>query len=264
MEHVLEPFVLVRRLYQLGFLPATSLLEALSTGWENLDYAIRSYQDFHGLVPDGWVGPETKASLEAIRFCGLPDVMPLQEAATLCRWSKRQLLWQFIGQLPGLTVDSVQRACVQAWGLWAEVCNIEPLWQSTGTADVRMGAGVIDGGFGTLAWSELPCAGDDRPLRQLYDTGESWVIAEQPQGRQIDLVRVACHELGHALGIPHIAAGNLMAPTYSPTIRKPQTGDIAEAVARYGPPVIPPLPPDGEIVITFAQPVTKLKLVRVS
>ena len=51
-------------------------------------------------------------------------------------------------------------------------------------------------------------------------------------------------ELGHAIGISHIGPGNLMAPTYSSTINKPQSGDIQEAIARYGPPRVQPSEPD--------------------
>ena len=53
-----------------------------------------------------------------------------------------------------------------------------------------------------------------------------------------------CHEFGHSLGIGHIQAGNLMAPYYSARIGTPQSGDIAEMVARYGANV--PTPPPTE------------------
>ncbi len=266
-EPMLEPFVLARRLWQLGFIKAGNLQDALQAAQEFLDFIVRAYQKFHQLEVDGWVGPQTKASLEAPRFCGLPDVMPIQLTQSLCRWNKRQLYWAMAGQLAGITAEQRQQAYTLAWSYWSEVCNIGAVWSSTVNADVLMSAGAIDGGLGTLAWSELPCAGDDRPLRQLYDTSEQWVIAEgaTPAG-QIDLVRAACHELGHALGIPHITTGNLMAPIYSPIIRKPQAGDIIEAVQRYGPPAGPPLPPvpPEEIIVTFPQPVTKIKLVRMA
>lgn len=69
----------------------------------------------------------------------------------------------------------------------------------------------------------------------------------------IDLCRVAVHELGHMIGIPHLSVGNLMAPTYSTGIATLQGGDIAEAVSRYGPPVNPPtpVPPPGDWKVTI-------------
>jgi hypothetical protein len=47
-------------------------------------------------------------------------------------------------------------------------------------------------------------------------------------------VSVICHELGHALGLPHLNAGNLMAPYYDPDVTAPQKGDIEEIVKLYG------------------------------
>lgn len=82
---------------------------------------------------------------------------------------------------------------------------------------------------------------------QRFDHMETWCYVSGtavPRDMRIDLGRVACHELGHVLGIPHIQAGNLMQPTYSYSIWTPQAGDIAEAQGRYGKPVnAPPTPP---------------------
>ncbi|NIQ12984.1 MAG: matrixin family metalloprotease, partial [Candidatus Dadabacteria bacterium] len=79
-------------------------------------------------------------------------------------------------------------------------------------------------------------------LEQKYDTTENWVVLNHPPSNRIDIVRVACHEIGHVIGIPHIGAGNLMAPHYSQQIRDPQAGDISEAVSRYGRPLPTPEP----------------------
>ncbi len=261
MQHALDAFVLIRRLWQLGYIVAPTLWEALELSEAALRKVIEAYQRFNRLTVDGWAGPETKASLEAPRFCGFPDLLPIQAAEAPCRWRKPRVGWSLLGSLPGLSVEQLQEAYRLAAGYWNEVCNIQMSSDGgSSNADIVASVGPIDGGMGTLAWSELPCAGDDRQLRQLYDQNESWVVSEQPRSGQIDLVRVACHELGHALGIPHIAAGNLMAPVYSIQIRKPQAGDVAEAVKRYGP--VPP-PPAEEVVVMFAQPVTKLILRRV-
>lgn len=98
--------------------------------------------------------------------------------------------------------------------------------------------------MGVLAQSELANGRDGRKTQQ-YDSTERWVVSDRPANAQIDLARVACHELGHFIGIPHIAAGNLLQPTYDVRIRGPQGGDIAEARARYGPPAVKPPPDDS-------------------
>lgn len=206
--------------------------------------SVEAYQRFHGLVPDGVVGPVTRRSLDAIRFCKLPDRMEL--GGSVCRWGKRLLRYGFSGTLPGIEVEDMRRAFQIAWDRWTAVCDIraEHIGTSGDPADVVIGTGPIDGGSGTLAYSELPCGSRDRQLQQKYDTGEAWVIADNVPAYRIDLTRVACHEIGHVIGIPHIGTGNLMAPTYSTRIHAPQPGDIAEAQARYGPPRVAPPPVD--------------------
>ena len=265
MDHVLNHYILVRRLYELGFLHDRSLLCAYQHPPQDVARSIWAYQEWHGLKCDGWCGPKTRESLLAPRFCGHPDRME-QQSGGLCKWHDKQITWTLAGQLPGIAANDLVEAFQLAWNYWAEVCDIQPQWlPNERTANVTIQTGAIDGGLGTLAWSELPCGASPRTLKQLYDSNENWVIAEGiTQGRQIDLVRVAAHEIGHVIGIPHIAAGNLLAPTYSPMVRKPQAGDIEEAVRRYGPRAGGPPPPAAaeEYVLTFRTPVTKLVIRR--
>jgi hypothetical protein len=102
----------------------------------------------------------------------------------------------------------------------------------------------MDGQNGVLAESQL-ANGQSGQKWQRYDSGERWVNAERPNNFEIDLARVACHEIGHFIGIPHISQGNLLQPTYDVRIRKPQAGDIREAQARYGKPSPTAPPPPG-------------------
>ncbi|NDC10566.1 MAG: hypothetical protein EBZ75_14750, partial [Oxalobacteraceae bacterium] len=85
----------------------------------------------------------------------------------------------------------------------------------------------LDNKGGTLAWSELPCGvAENVQLDQMFDEAEDWSFNMA--------VAVICHELGHALGLPHLANGNLMAPYYDPNVTKPQDGDVAEIIKLYG------------------------------
>ena len=183
---------------------------------------------------------------DLIRICGVPDHLG---ADTLCRWANPRVTWCIQDLLPGLDYETMRDAFALAWSYWAEVCGIEPVYSvNARTSQVLVGVGRIDGPQGVLAQSELPC-GSPVQLGQEYDASELWVIAEDPPADRIDLVRVAAHEIGHVIGLPHIAQGNLLAPYYSRTIRRPQAGDIREAVQRYGPrraatpaPAPPPAP----------------------
>lgn len=208
-----------------------------------LDAAVEAYQNWAGLPCHGHLDAVTVRSLALPRFCGVPD--RIEEAGALARWNKKRLTWRVAGALPPLTAEQLRSAYREAWSYWSAVCGIEAVESVTPAAtDVTHGTGAIDGAMGTLAWSELP-NGSDRPLQQKYDTGEPWVVAESPGASQIDLVRVAAHEVGHALGLNHFApgSGNLLDPTYSRTIRRPQRGDVEEAQKRYGPPLATPVPP---------------------
>ena len=184
---------------------------------------------------------------DGIKLCGVEDTLGVGE---MCRWPSPDISWGIKADLPGFARDAFQEAIKTALDWWAAVCGVRPRFASSGFANIQVGIQTIGPG-GVLADSGLPCGMSmSGSVAQRYDTAEAWVVAENPPGNRIDLVRVACHELGHAIGIPHIGNGNLMAPVYSVSIRRPQSGDIAEAVARYGlprpseptPAPVPPTP----------------------
>lgn len=209
---------------------------------------LADYQRFHGIADSGELDSITQRSLTAPRFCGLPDNMAL--GGQILRWGKKVLRYGFTGKLPGIELEDMRRAFQIAFDRWSAVCDLKAshIGDSGEAADIVIGTGRIDGVSGTLAWSELPAGSQDRQLKQLYDHGEPWVIADKVPAYRIDLIRVACHELGHAIGIEHIGPGNLLAPVYSNSINKPQPGDITEAIRRYGPPRVqpPPATPGGD------------------
>lgn len=200
-----------------------------------LESGKNGYAQFHGVAND-W--PSIEASWQLPR-CSLPDVLPVSEE--LNQWPDGEITLTVAGDLPPLTRQQFKDAAMEAMSYWEAVAGLKTRYvDDPNQARIVMTTGVIDQSGGTLAWSELPQQGTRR-VTQKYDTREQWIISANPTNG-IDLVRVACHELGHALGMGHISNGNLLAPIYSKTIRKPQAGDIQEMRSRYGKPINQPGP----------------------
>lgn len=185
------------------------------------------------------------------QICSVPTIA--QANNQVCKWEKsaagQVVTWGSAiqdGDLGELMREQVQAAIAEALNRWEKVCGIRFEELDSADADITLWSNLPNSRpGGTLADSEVPC-GPDRPLKQRYDKSEEWGIFNNNDPRRIDLTRVVCHEIGHAIGIFHIGSGNLLAPTYS-EITHPQTGDITEAMRRYGPPQAGPVdpPPDN-------------------
>lgn len=184
------------------------------------------------------------SDFDGCRICNVPDHL----GDVSVRWPaeyKRNLMIFAAGNVGQVPLDLAIELALKAWN---DVCGVR-MSMSTNpkTAHLVLEVGPIDGPGKVLAQNELPVGffgpANVRQLRGLYDSSERVVLADNPPSDKLDLGRIARHELGHFLGISHITDGNLMAPTYSSRIRLPQNGDILEARARYGDPVV--MPPNG-------------------
>lgn len=237
-------------------------------GWlpkTDIDFSniVREYQAFWGLKVDGWPGPVTERSLLHPRFCGHPDRM--ETTVEGYKFADPKIGWS-VTPTSIIEQNLLLQIFTRAWELWAKICGIIPSLQSNNPSleDVRSAFGYIDRVYGILAWSELPPLAGRPYLEQKYDSYEPWYVNVEPGAgdSQIDLLAVAVHEIGHAIGIGHIPGdtGDIMNPYYVPNIRTPQTGDIREATDRYGPPVVkPPPPPPPEGHVSFGIQIGKVK-----
>lgn len=223
---------------------------------------VEAWQDVQGLPADGQIGPVTERKILAPRFCGVRDRLMIN--GKICRWDHAK--WDgsrftvdpavpcvtkyFVnGKAKKLTKQQTDNGIAEAAGLFGKVSALQlvPIQTPEG-ANLVIDFGEIDGASSVLAWCELPCGKDTTKtkLKMLVDDDEPWVISVSPESGYIDFVRVIRHELGHFVGMDHIAAGNLLAPYYDQNIRDFQAGDIKELVKRYGPAIViapPDLPP---------------------
>lgn len=218
--------------------------------WADLSNILTDYQRHFGLNPTGILDSGTLAHLRLRRFCGCPDRQSdVVWNATALPIPDREVRWYFdkADDLHPITKTAVLKAADWTWTTLAGLCGIRVRNVATAAeANAIMGTAAIDGGLGTLAWSELASGRAGAVMHQAYDNGESWIAQHgnlSDTNDDIDLYRVMAHECIHLLGFGHDDTQPcLMNSIYSLTIDRPNPADVARLQKVYGPPLAP-VPP---------------------
>src|SRR5437868_2472812 len=90
----------VQRLIELGWLLWGGKVPPSAKGQvpSHAKQALKRYQRWAGLKPDGVPGPITLNHLRQPRWCGTPDA---QGAGQVCKWPQLDVTWNIAGSLPG-------------------------------------------------------------------------------------------------------------------------------------------------------------------
>lgn len=213
--------------------------------------AIREFQNKWNLTVTGELDSATLELMSKPR-CGVPDVISSEDTLPLRRtkryalqggkWAKTDLTYSFISYTPDLPRDQIRSSIRKAFDYWSAYTPLT-FTEVNGGSDLEIsfaagnhgdGAGsAFDGRGGTLAHAyfpvNVPIGGDAH-----FDEDELWTVDSYTGS---NLVQVATHEFGHALGLSHSEnQAAVMAPfylSYDPSFRL-QDDDIRGIQAIYG------------------------------
>uniref|UniRef100_A0A665UQS4 Peptidase metallopeptidase domain-containing protein n=1 Tax=Echeneis naucrates TaxID=173247 RepID=A0A665UQS4_ECHNA len=177
---------------------------------------LETMQTFFGLEVTGVLDNSTITVMKAPR-CGVSDISQYGHFFGKPRWKKRLITYRITQYTRDLSRNQVDATIAQAFQLYSDVIPLEFKQIYSGTADIMIlfkGGShgdfyPFDGAGGVLAHANSPGAQEGGDTH--FDDDETWTLTQ----RGVNLLLVAAHEFGHALGLDHSRDRRaLMYPTY--------------------------------------------------
>lgn len=135
------------------------------------------------------------------------------------------VLTYYVANAPSsLSQTAVNTAIRTALDAWQSVANVTfvPTTVPHLSRSIDISFRPIDGAGKVLAETYLPDDVNPSPLAgdMTFDSAERWEVGNAKGNAAFDLVQIAVHELGHALGLDHSrVASSVMYPTVSPSTK---------------------------------------------
>ncbi|XP_054649941.1 matrilysin-like isoform X2 [Dunckerocampus dactyliophorus] len=186
---------------------------------ESLSFAtkLKDMQTFFGLNVTGVLDRQTLQVMKRPR-CGVPDLEESNSHSRATRWSEKVITYsigRYTRDMPRSTVHSLLES---AFSIWARAGGLTFVRSHNRNADIMVefvshehgDLYPFDGVGGALAHTFGPGQGVGGDVH--FDDDEHWTAGDTGS---LNLLVVAAHEFGHALGLEHSRSpASLMHPNY--------------------------------------------------